>query len=91
MIVKSIDCRGNRANLIGNELLDVVQRKNFARRQQEAFNGALERGDCVIALASDIEGVETPTHVHQFSLSQTMARSERELMKVNDKLMNRVM
>lgn len=67
--------------LIGNEFFDIVQRKHLAGRQQKAFNVVFERGNCVIVLARDIESIQRSTHLHKFSFSLAMARSERELMK----------
>lgn len=68
-------------NLIGNELLDVIQGKNIARRHQKAFHRTVERGNRVAGFRH-IKRVQRATHFEQFPFSQVMARSKRELMKV---------
>ena len=77
--------------LIVYKFFYVVQWKIIASHKQVTFNGVLKHGNCIISFPTAINCAECSSHFHQFPFSHVMARSERELMKVKDKLMNWIM
>lgn len=65
--------------LIGNKFFDIIQGKNIARCQQEAFHGTFKNVYCVIAFHRAVKSIERSSDFEQFSFSHAMARSERKL------------